>query len=234
MATFMLVHGGFHGGWCYSRVAAKLRNLGHDVHTPTLSGLGERAHLAAQSINLSTHIQDIVAVLESYDLTDVILCGHSYAGAVITGVAGKLGERIRTLFYLDAGVPENGQSVFDMIGAERTLLMLQSAGETGTMIPPFGAEAFQVNAGDLNWVNRLCTAHPVGCFIQKLRYTGKEALVPRRTYVLCERYRTINHATYEKVKGLPGWKAVSIDSGHDVMINDPDAVVALLLEEVER
>jgi pimeloyl-ACP methyl ester carboxylesterase len=236
MATFLLVHGGFHGGWCYSRVAAKLRAKMHDVYTPTLSGLGERAHLAGQSINLLTHVQDIVAVIHSHDMSDVILCGHSYGGMVITGVAGQVGERIRTLFYLDAAVPENDQSLFDVIGPERTLHMLEAAGKTGTMVPPppFGAEFFQVNSSDIEWVDRLCTAHPIGSFIQKLRYTGKETLVTRRTFVLCERYRSINHATYAKVKNLPGWKAVSLDCGHELMVDDPSALAALLLEELER
>lgn len=234
MATFVLVHGGFHGGWCYSRVAAKLRAKQHDVHTPTLSGLGERAHIAGQPVNLSTHIQDIVAVIESYDLNDVILCGHSYGGMVITGVAGQLGGRIRTLFYLDAAVPEHNESLFDMIGPERTLLMLAATGETGTMVAPPGAAFFQVNPADVDWVNRQCTSHPIGSFIQKLQYTGKEAMVTCRTFVLCARFISINHATYARVKGLPGWKAVSLDCGHDVMIDRPDALTALLLEELSR
>src|SRR3982751_1433308 len=110
MATFVLVHGAYHGGWCYSRVAAKLRAQNHDVYTPTLTGHGERAHLAGQSINLSTHIQDVVAEILAENLTDIILCGHSYSGMVITGVAGQVAERVRTLFYLDAAVPEDGQS----------------------------------------------------------------------------------------------------------------------------
>jgi pimeloyl-ACP methyl ester carboxylesterase len=175
-----------------------------------------------------------VAVIQSFDLNDVILCGHSYGGMVITGVAGQVGERIRALFYLDAAVPQNGQSLFDMIGAERTLLMLEAAGEKGTMIVSPGSAFFQVNADDSDWVNRLCTPHPIGCFIQKLRYTGKEALVTRRTFVLCARFMSINHATYATVKNLPGWKAVSLDCGHDVMVDNPDALAALLLEELER
>ena len=234
MATFVLVHGGFHGGWCYSRVATRLRAQGHDVYTPTLSGLGERAHLASQSINLSTHVQDIVAVIRCNDLRDIILCGHSLGGMVITGVAGQVGERIKTLFYLDACVPENGQSAFDIGGAERTLLMLGAAGVTGTTMTSPGAEAFEVNTADREWVDRLCTPHPIGCFIEKLRFTGKEALVTRRTYVLCERYRSINHPTYANVKDRPGWRAVSLDRSHDLMVDDPDTLVALLLEEVER
>jgi pimeloyl-ACP methyl ester carboxylesterase len=234
MSTFVLVHGGFHGGWCYSRVAVKLRAQEHDVYTPTLSGLGERAHLSRYAINLSTHVQDVVATILTEDLTDVILCGHSYGGAVITGVAGQVGERIRSLVYLDAIVPENGQSVFHMLGPERAMRMLESAGETGMTITPFRAEVFQVNPRDIEWVDRFCTPHPLACFVQKLRFTGKEALVTRRTYILAERYRSINHATYERVKDRPGWKAVSLDCGHDVMVDAPDELATLLLEEVDR
>jgi pimeloyl-ACP methyl ester carboxylesterase len=108
MATFVLVHGAWHGGWCYARVARLLRAAGHDVYTPTLTGVGERAHLAALSMTLTTHVRDIVNVLEYENLSDVILCGHSYGGMVITGVAAAAGERIRTLFYLDAFLPEDG------------------------------------------------------------------------------------------------------------------------------
>lgn len=234
MATFVLVPGAYHGGWCYSRVAARLRAQQHDVYTPTLSGVGERAHLANQAINLSTHIEDIVAIIETNDLNNVILCGHSYAGMVITGVAGRIGERIKTLFYLDASVPENDESVFDLIGPERALLSLKEAGETGTMTLPPKANFFQVNSADIEWVDRMCTPHPVACFIQRLRYTGKEALVSQRTYVLAKRYHSINHSTHSRVKDLPGWRAVSLDCGHDVMIDSPDSLTALLLEEVER
>jgi pimeloyl-ACP methyl ester carboxylesterase len=234
MATFILVHGACHGGWCYSRVATRLRAGLHEVYTPTLTGLGERAHLANQSINLSTHIQDIVSMIESRDLSDVILCGHSYGGMVITGVAGQIGERIRTLVYLDAAVPEDGQSVFDIVGPERTLRMLAAAGESGLMMAPPGADFFKVSPENVEWVDRMCTPHPVASFIQKLSYTGKEVLVTRRTFVLAERYKSVNHASYARVKDLPGWKAVSIDCGHDVMVDDPDVLTALLLEELGR
>jgi pimeloyl-ACP methyl ester carboxylesterase len=234
MATFVLVHGGYSGSWSYSRVAPKLRAQQHDVYTPTLSGLGERAHLAGQAINLSTHIQDIVAVLETNDLTDVILCGHSYGGVVTTGVAGRVPERIRTLFYLDAGVPEDGQSTFDLVGPERALLAIEAAGETGTMAKPMRAEFFGTNADDIELVNRLSTPHPIACFIEKLHHTGKEALITRRTYVLCERYDGPNQRAYAKVKDLPGWKTATLDCGHNATLAEPDAVAALLLEEVGR
>ena len=110
MATFVLVHGAFHGGWYYSRVEADLAAAGHAVFTPTLTGLGERRHLARMSVNLSLHVEDVGALLRYEELVDVILCGHSYGGMVITGVAAAEGERIRTLVYLDAIVPGDGQS----------------------------------------------------------------------------------------------------------------------------
>lgn len=234
MATFVLVHGGFHGGWCYSRVAKLLRPQGHEVYTPTLSGVGERAHLASQAINLSTHVEDVVATIVNEDLSDVILCGHSYGGMVITGAAGQVAERIRTLFYLDASVPEDGQSILDVLGPEMASAALEMAGTTGYLMEPRGAEFFGVNEADRAWVDRLCTPHPIGCFIQKLRFTGKEALVPNRTFVLAERYQSANAATYAKVKDLPGWRAVSLDVGHDVMVDDPEGLARLLLDEVGR
>lgn len=235
MATFVLVHGGCHGGWCFSRVASRLEAQGHRVFTPTLSGLAERAHLASQPINLSTHIQDIMDVIESQDLHDIILCGHSYGGMVITGVASQAPTRIKTLFYLDAVVPQNDdESMMDIVGPEATRLLLGWAGKTGTMLEPPGSQYFEVYGADAEWVDKMCTPHPVGCFLQKLRLSGKEALVSRRTFVLAERHKSINHATYARLKELPDWKTVSLDRGHDVMVDDPDTVAALLSEEIGR
>ena len=235
MATFVLVHGGFHGGWCFSRVASRLEAQGHRVFTPTLSGLAERAHLASQQINLSTHIHDIVNVIESQDLQDIILCGHSYGCMVITGVASQIPTRIRTLFYLDAVVPQNdNESMIDIIGPERTMVFLGWAGKTGTMIESPGSKYCEVHGADAEWVDKMCTPHPVGCLLQKLRLSGKEDLVSRRTFILAERHNSINHSTYARLKELSSWKTVSLDRGHDLMVDDPDTVAALLLEELRR
>lgn len=235
MATFVLVHGSFHGGWCYSRVATLLRAKGHEVHAPTLSGLADRAHLSNQCINLDTHIQDVVSVLNYEDLKDVILCGHSYGGMVITGAAAQAPERIKTLFYLDAVVPEDGQSVLDLRGPEAALSVLAEAGETGTMVAPMSAHYFQVKPENIDWVDRMCTPHPIGCFVQKLRLTGREALVPHRTFILTERFTSpVPAESYAKVKDQPGWKTASIDCGHDVMVDEPELLAALLLEELDR
>ena len=116
MATFVLVHGGGHGGWCYRDVAAILRSSGHAVHTPTMTGVGERSHLVGPHVDLDLHIRDITNVLHYEDLTDVVLVGHSYGGMVITGTADRAAERIAALVYLDAANPVNGQSLVDVAG----------------------------------------------------------------------------------------------------------------------
>jgi pimeloyl-ACP methyl ester carboxylesterase len=111
MATYVLVHGGAHGGWCYQRVAGILRTAGHDVYTPTMTGVGERSHLVSADVDLDLHIRDVASVLHYEDLRDVILVGHSYGGMVITGVADRATDRIGRLVYLDAATPVNGQSL---------------------------------------------------------------------------------------------------------------------------
>src|SRR6195256_5965415 len=116
MATYVLVHGGAHGGWCYQRVARLLRSAGHEVYTPTLTGLSERSHLLSPAIDLDLHITDVVAVLHYEDLRDVILVGHSYGGMVITGVADRAAERVGRIVYLDAANPVNGQSLVALSG----------------------------------------------------------------------------------------------------------------------
>ena len=117
MATYVLVHGGGHGGWCWQRLAPLLRAEGHDVHTPTLTGLGERSHLVRPETDLDTHVTDVAAVLEYEDLTDVILVGHSYGGMVITGTADRVPDRIAQIVYLDAASPRDGQSLVDVAPA---------------------------------------------------------------------------------------------------------------------
>ena len=116
MATYVLVHGGGHGGWCYQRVARRLRAAGHEVHAPSLTGCGDRAHLVGPHVDLDLHTRDVAALLHSEDLRDVILVGHSYGGMVITGAADRAADRVGRLVYLDAANPVNGQSLVDVAG----------------------------------------------------------------------------------------------------------------------
>ncbi|MGF6999376.1 alpha/beta fold hydrolase [Paraburkholderia sp. GAS32] len=234
MHTFVLVHGAFHGGWCYSRVARILRAAGHDVFTPTLTGLGERAHLAHMSINLSVHIEDVAALLRSEELSNVILCGHSYGGMVITGVAAAEGERIRTLVYLDAIVPEDGQSLFDVVGTEIMKRTVATAALDGR-VPSPGAAFFNVNDADSEWVERRCVPQPIATFVEAVRLTGREPAVHNRTYMLASNYGfALNGEIFDRLGQDPAWRTVVIDAGHDMMIDAPEQLAQALLEEVGR
>ena len=181
MATFVLVHGAWHGGWCYARVARLLRAAGHDVYTPTHTGVGERSHLADYHVTLSTHIHDVGNVLEYENLSDVIMCGHSYGGMVITGVAAAIGERIRTLVYLDAFLPEDGQSLFDLIEPQMVNQFLNLVRSGRGLLPPIPAAAFNVNTKDAAWVDKTCHPQSLLTFTEGVRFSGKEAAVRNRT-----------------------------------------------------
>src|SRR5262249_2207584 len=131
MATFVLVHGAWHGGWCYKRVAKQLRHAGHEVYTPTLTGVGEGAHLMNPTIDRQAHVEDILGVIRCEELSDFVLCGHSYGGMVISGVAEKIPEKIRSLVYLDAFAPADGRSLFDLVSTEMQAVLRDDARENG-------------------------------------------------------------------------------------------------------
>jgi pimeloyl-ACP methyl ester carboxylesterase len=235
MANFVLVHGAWHGGWCYGRVAKLLRAAGHDVYTPTLTGVGERAHLSGLPITLTTHIQDIVNVIEYENLSDVILCGHSYGGMVISGVVALLGDRIRTLFYLDAFVPEDGQSLLDQLTPELRGQLVEMAEQNHGLVTPIPAAAFNVNAADAAWVDKTCVPQPLATFSEAVRLTGKEKAVRHRTYIFASGYEM--HAfdpIYERLRDDRQWKVRTVSCGHDVMLDRPQELAELLLEEVDR
>jgi pimeloyl-ACP methyl ester carboxylesterase len=225
MATFVVVHGAWTGGWGYQQVARGLRQAAHDVYVPTLTGLGEREHLASPSIDLTTHITDVVKLIDFERLDDVILCGHSYGGMVITGVAAAIGERIRTLVYLDAFLPEDGQSLWDISNERARKAFIDNQRSTPGMVAPiFGEErARRVNN------------HPLLTLVEPVRFTGAERKVRNRTYIYATRDApTAFTPFYEKVRNDPAWKAETIATGHVVMAEDPEGLIRLLLEEVDR
>src|ERR1700704_3677346 len=138
LPPFVLLHGGRHGGWCWRRVAVLLRAVGHEVYTPTLTGLGERSHLLNPQIGLDTHVQDLVSTFEFEDIRDAVLVGHSYGGMVVSGAMQRIADRVRTLVLLDAHMPREGESVFDLNGPDRAAAMIALAedGGDGWYIPP--------------------------------------------------------------------------------------------------
>lgn len=231
MATFVLVHGAWHGSWCWKRVRQSLQIGGHDVFTPTLTGVGERSHLLSPQVNLETHIDDVVNLIRWEDLSDVVLCGHSYGGCVVSGVADRVSDRIRALVYLDAFVLRDGQSLHDTLPPAQRDLQLELAqrhGE-GWKTPPIPAEVFNVNAGDRDWVNRQCTMQPLATFQQPLKLTGQLDSVKDVTFVLASGWDgSPFHVFYEQAKAQ-GWKTVSVECGHDVMLDRPGDLTTILL-----
>ncbi|NIP13979.1 MAG: alpha/beta fold hydrolase [Pseudomonadales bacterium] len=234
MPDIVLVHGAWHGGWCWQRVAEQLRSQGHRVFAPSLTGLGDRSHLLGPDVDLSTHVLDVANLIDSYDLDDVILCGHSYGGMVITGVADRMSERIQALVYLDALVPEDGQCMFDTIPTEiADGFRAQAAEGDGYSVPPMTGEQFNVNAADADWMNAKCTNHPLASFTEPLRFSGAHGRGARCVYVLAAGFEHPGtRGAYEKVQGQPGWEAVVMDGGHDLMLDNPAAVTALLAMQV--
>ena len=231
MAGFVLVHGGFHGGWCWARVAPLLRAAGHEVWTPTLTGLGERAHLTTDATDLSTHIRDVHAVLEWEELEDVVLVGHSYGGMVVTGIAEQASERIARLVYLDGMVPRHGSCALDMMGADLSGRLSSAAAGRGPGMPP--AEFFGVfDPADADWLRRRLTPQPPKSFTEPLAIPENRAARLPRTYIYCTQPPMVPFGRFlESLKNSPDWRFHTLATGHDAMISDPCGLADILLRE---
>ncbi|HSW03587.1 alpha/beta fold hydrolase [Aquabacterium sp.] len=240
MATFVLVHGAWHGGWCYRDTARALRAAGHDVFTPTHTGVGERAHQAGENITLETHIRDVCGCIEAEELSNVILCGHSYGGMVITGVADRLAERIQSLVYLDAFVPEHGQSLNSLLplalvpevsaaflGAFRGSALEAHCGRTA----PIPAEAFNIKPENRAWVERRCVPQALATFEMPVLLTGAGAAVKERLYILADGWDPSPFRYFAaKVAGQPGWRVHKMPCSHDVMVDMPAELAQELMK----
>ncbi|MGH7752167.1 MAG: alpha/beta fold hydrolase [Gemmatimonadales bacterium] len=229
---FVLVHGAWHGGWCWKRVTPLLRAAGHDVFTPTLTGLGERAHLMTSSVDLETHTQDVLGVLQCEDLDRVILVGHSYGGMVITCVADRAPERLAHVVYLDAFVPRDGQSLYDLVPPERRAMYdewARTKGE-GFRLPSPPLEFFGLtDESDVRWAAPRVLPQPLATFTQPARLKGSLAGVPR-TYIACAKHTGPFKPFAQRAQTEPGWRYRALAAVHDVMITAPRDLVALLLE----
>ena len=231
MSTFVLVHGAWHGSWCWKRVRSALQALGHEVFTPTLTGVADRSHLLSPQVDLDTHITDVVNLIRWEELTDVVLCGHSYGGCVISGVADRIPDRVGALVYLDAFVLEDGQSLHDVLPPPMREAQIEGTQKTGDgwKVPPIPAEAFHVNAQDLDWVNWQCTMQPLATFQQPLRLTGKIDAIKDVTFIVAAGWSPSPfQAFYDQAKAK-GWRTVAMDCGHDVMLDLPEELTRELV-----
>lgn len=237
MSTAILVHGGFEGGWCWARVAEPLRAAGWTVHAPSLTGLGDRAHLLSPSVSFQTHVQDVLGIIEAEELHDVVLVGHSAGGTVITAVADAAPDEVAGLLYLDASLPESGQSMFDFMGDSQGVpdLFRSQATEKGDgwRIPagvPFDAAGFGIeDPADQEWFNRRMTDHPLAAFADSIPLTGAWEKVPHKTYLRCEGFQIAHgEPTIAKCEADPAWKTERWPDGHSPHITAPAKVVAAI------
>jgi pimeloyl-ACP methyl ester carboxylesterase len=216
MAVYVLIPGGWKGGWAFDPVTERLRDAGHEAHAVTLAGLGEPG--SASASNLDTHIEQVVNLLRSDDLTDVQLCGHSYGGMVIAGVADRVPERIARLVHIDAYVPDDGDSCWSLTSDYfRQLFVAGAAADGRTVAVPPGMDP-------------RARPHPVASFLQAVRLAGNYLQVPRRTLVHLTGWpETPFNAQYERLRADPDWEVITIDCGHNVMAERPDELSAALI-----
>lgn len=229
--TFVLVHGAYHGGWCWVRVADRLTAMGHRVFTPTLTGLGERSHLMSGDIDLDTHIADVANVIRWERLENVVLCGHSYGGWVISGVAEEVESKLSAIVYLDAFVPNDGQRGMDLSSgrAREALDRALENGDVSRAAP--AASGWGLFGDDCAWVESLLTPHPVGVSLQPIRLSGARDRVPNKAYVVATGTPSPQFVAYHaKLKSDPSWRLYEVPCGHDVMVEMPDRLSEILLE----
>lgn len=230
-SVFVLVHGGWHGGWCWREVAARLRALGHEVHAPTLSGLGDRAHLReplGDRLGLHTHVGDVAALLVAEDLHEVVLVGHSYAGLVIEGVADRVPDRVARLVHLDSFVPDSGRSLFDLLPPQRREFY-ESRVQDGAVDPPPVAALGITDPATAERVAQRLTPQPLRTFTDALTLTGSAQRVPR-CFVRCTEGPLVpSFAPFaQRARSDPAWDQRDLHSGHDAMLIVPDELADLL------
>jgi pimeloyl-ACP methyl ester carboxylesterase len=218
MATLVLVPGGWHGGWYFQSVVEALRARGHRAYPITLTGLGERRHLLRADVNLDTHVDDVVHLLQTENLSEVILVGHSYVGMVITGVIDRAPDRVGATIYSDAYVPDDGQSCFDLVNDVFRKLFLDGATRDGFSVsPPPGLDP-------------RATPHPLATFLQRLRLRNAPPSI-RRGYIYLSGWpETPFTPVYERVRELPEWRTFDLPVGHNVVVDAFDRFLEILLQ----
>lgn len=230
--TLLVCHGAWSGGWSWKKMFPLVEAAGYRLVVPTYTGLGEREHLAHPGIDLETHIQDILSVVKFEDLSDIVLLGHSYGGMVATGVADRIGDRIKQLIYLDAFVPRDGQSLLDLNEPARpTMEALAKSGDSWR-VPPNPTSSDTAEA-DLEWLTKRRVPMPLKCFQMKLKLPHGEPSMPR-SYIYATRITPADTFGQfaKRARAEPGWRYFEIDASHSPNVTAPDALMKVLREIV--
>ena len=236
MSALVLIHGAWHGAWCWRRVLPGLRAAGHGAHAVTLTGVGERAHLLRPDLRLRDHIADVLGLIDAEELgDDLVLVGHSYGGLVMTGVADALlarGLKPRHLVYVDAVTPHPGESWSSQHAPETVRARLEAAAQRpdGAMPPP-DAAVFGLDGADRDWVNRRQTPQPAGVYQDRLDFDAARIATLPRTFIDCTAPALPTIAVMrERVRREPGWQVLELATGHDPMISEAEAFNRILLD----
>lgn len=223
MTNFVLVHGAWGGGCSYDRLARELRERGHTVLVAQLAGLGTRRDGLNPAIDLSTHVRDVIGQVEAAGIERFVLCGHSYGGMVITGVATRLGARIDALCYIDAFLPGDGQSLWDITGDYEHRWYIDTQKDTPGLVAPIGGVELLRNPR--------YGRHPLLTLLEPVRFTGEEAKVPRRTYIFANGWQPSPFPRFrDAVKGDPAWQLHEVGGGHDVMADQGKRLLEIVLD----
>jgi pimeloyl-ACP methyl ester carboxylesterase len=227
-ATFLVCHGAWSAGWAWKKMHPLMAAAGHRLVTPTCTGLGEREHLANPSLDLETHIQDILNVIKYEDLRDIVLIGHSYGGMVATGVADRARDRIAQLIYLDAFVPRDGQSLLDLNESARARMMQLAKTGDGWRVPPNPTPP-DTSPTDVEWLSERRVDMPIKCFVTSLKLRHGELTLPR-SYIYA--LRTPPADTFrpfaERAKSESGWGYHEIDASHSPHVTAPETLMPVL------
>jgi pimeloyl-ACP methyl ester carboxylesterase len=231
-ATFLVCHGAWSAGWAWKKMHPLMNAAGHRLITPTYTGLGERAHLANRSIDLETHIQDILNVIRYDDLRDIVLIGHSYGGMVATAVAERAPDRIVQLIYLDAFVPDDGQSLLDLNAPARQRMQELARSGDGWRVPPNPIPP-DTPQPDIEWLTERRVDMPIKCFETPLKLRNGEPTLPR-SYIYATRITPADtfRPFAERAKSEPGWRYDEIDASHSPHVTAPEALFRLLQKVV--
>ncbi|TFV79254.1 alpha/beta hydrolase [Blastococcus sp. CT_GayMR19] len=234
MADIVLVHGAWHGSWCWRRVLPLLWLAGHRVVPVTLTGLGERAHELSPEITLDTHVEDVVTAMRAEECSRAVLVGHSYGGLVITGAADRLGDEVGRLVYVDGVVPLPGEAWSTRNPPEVQAARRAAVAQHGFLPPPDPA-VFGLTGADAEWVERRQTPQPGGVYDDPLSFDEARWADRPRTFVDCvaPALPTIEPSR-QLVRSRPGWEVVELETGHDPMISEPADLAAVLLTIAER
>jgi pimeloyl-ACP methyl ester carboxylesterase len=232
MAIFVLAHGAWSGAHGFRKVRGPLRVAGHEVFTPSLTGIGERVHLTSPQVCLTTHITDVVNTVLYEDLRGIVLLGFSYGGFVVTGALEHIGDRIRHLVYLDAFVPDDGDSVSSIAGGRAGRGVIELGGEW--MVAPLPRE-FD-DPAEAAWASARRTPQPAGCFTEPVRLVRPLEDYPfTRTYIKATGEPRPEPggpfwAAADRAMHSPAWRYREIATSHMIPNNRPEDLARLLLE----